>query len=941
MKLFYKLIIFIFFPTILFAQAPQGFSYQAVIRDGNGAPITNRDVALQFTLQNSSKISFYIERKTIKTTAQGVINHSIGTGQPTASSGAFASIPWSTGDIFIKVEIDPAGGANFVSMGVPVQLQSVPYALYANNTKEVVSQPNATDEDPIFVVRNKEGKIVFAVYQTGVRVYVEDTQSKGTKGGFAVGGLSGVGKGEIEYLRITPDSARIFVKESSGIKGTKGGFAVGGLSGQSKTVKTNDLMYVSNDSVRFYTDGSTSPKGTKGGFAVGGLSGVGKGSSGNYLDLTPQNSFIGQDAGKSNTTGKRNAFIGYQAGINNTIGEDNILIGNAAGLQNISGLNNIFLGTNSGKNNKTGVSNISIGTGAGENLNNGKKNIFIGVEAGNKNADGLDNVFIGNYAGSANIANSNVFIGRTSGMSNVTGTNNVFVGEQTGRSNVEGSGNVFIGDQAGINEYGSNKLYISNSSTSTPLIYGEFDNGKIDVNGAIKLRDILNLKPKTTYVGTPTEGDIFYDGNSHTIKYYNGTTWMELSATASASVPIVSTLNVTPLTFLSTSCTVNCNISNQGGSPIIQSGVRYNTTPFFDVNVGSTILTTTPEVGSFSISLSGLSQKRTYYARAFATNSQGTSLGNMITFTTPILTAMPTVTSNPVTNISQTSAVAGGNVTLPGGTSLTALGICWGTSSNPTTSSNTISAPVNLGSFSINLSGLTANTTYYVRAYAVNSNGTNYGNEVVFNTASLETSVADIDGNNYNTAQIGIQTWMKENLKTTKYRDGSNIDNITNIQTWSLKTTGAYCWYNNNISNKDVYGALYNYYAIVDSRNLCPSGWHVPTNDDWLTLSNYLGGEVVAGGKLKSTGSLYWSDPNSGADNSSGFTALPGGELYNDTPSSTIIFTGKGDNAFFWSSSEYNELYINTYLLEAFSPIFQSSLDERSAGLSVRCLKDK
>ena len=887
------LILFLISSWLVKSQVPQGFSYQAVIKNASGSPMANQNVKVRINLTNSLGIStHYSEVHSKSTNSLGIISLIIGEGEQ--KLGTLEGVPWQNGDIYVKVEVDPTGTSGFQSLGDPVRFYSVPYAFYASNIKEVTSQTTATDDDPIFVVKNKAGQIVFAVYQNGVRVNVEDKPIiKGVRGGFAVGGLSQTKAGTIpEYFLITPDSARIYTNNNI-TKGARGGFAVGGLSQT-------------------------------------------KGSSSDYLQLTEDNSFIGLDAGKSNTTGIKNSFIGYKAGTSNSIGNNNVFIGDESGSQNLSGNYNVFIGPNSGMNNKTGVSNISIGQGAGQNLNKGMKNVFIGVSAGNMNADGIDNVFIGNFAGSQSIANSNVFIGRTSGYSNTTGTNNVFVGEQTGRFNTEGSGNVFLGDQAGMNEKGSNRLYIANNSTYAPLIYGEFDNGKVDVNGSISLKDILNIKPKYSYVGSPKEGDIFYDGNTHTIKYFNGSNWMELSATAiTASTPLITTINVTLLTLLATSCTVNCNISSQGGSAITQSGIKYSTVPFFDSNSGIPVTTASPGVGDFSINLTGLLQKRTYYVRAFATNSQGTALGNMITFTTPLTAALPSVKSNPITNISQTTAVGGGNVSFPGGTTLSAVGLCYGTSPSPTIANNNLVAPVALGDFTFNLTGLSANTTYYVRAYATNSVGTNYGNEVVFTTASDVTTVLDIDGNTYNTVQIGTQTWMKENLKTTKYNDGSAIENVTDIAVWNSKTTGTYCWYNNNITNKDVYGALYNYYAVVDNRNLCPSGWHIPKNIEWLALSNYFGGEKIAGGKLKEIGTQYWNTPNTGADNSSGFTAQPGGQLY------TIEgFTGKGDNAFFWSSTQYDTKYVYLMYLDAYSTSFVSTYDEKIQGFSVRCLKD-
>ena len=149
-------------------------------------------------------------------------------------------------------------------------------------------------------------------------------------------------------------------------------------------------------------------------------------------------------------------------------------------------------------------------------------------------------------------------------------------------------------------------------------------------------------------------------------------------------------------------------------------------------------------------------------------------------------------------------------------------------------------------------------------------------------------TVTDIDGNTYQTVKIGDQWWMAENLKVTCYRNGDAIPNITDGTTWASLSTGAYCEYNNDINNVATYGRLYNWYAVTDSRNIAPAGWHVPSDAEWKQLEMYLGmsqSEADAtgwrgtdeGGKLKEVGTMHWNSPNTGATNESGFTALPGG----------------------------------------------------------------
>ena len=196
-------------------------------------------------------------------------------------------------------------------------------------------------------------------------------------------------------------------------------------------------------------------------------------------------------------------------------------------------------------------------------------------------------------------------------------------------------------------------------------------------------------------------------------------------------------------------------------------------------------------------------------------------------------------------------------------------------------------------------------------------------------------TVTDIDGNVYKTVTIGSQEWMVGNLKTTKYSNGDRIPNVMNANDWTALSTGAYANYANDANNSKTYGRLYNWYAITDDRNICPTGWHVPSNAEWTTLATSLGGQGTAGGKLKETGTTHWSSPNTGADNESGFNALPGGMR-----SAGGAYSNKGDYGFFWSttqSSSYYSWYRYLYYLGA---EITSSAEDLRSGLSVRCVKD-
>jgi uncharacterized protein (TIGR02145 family) len=201
-------------------------------------------------------------------------------------------------------------------------------------------------------------------------------------------------------------------------------------------------------------------------------------------------------------------------------------------------------------------------------------------------------------------------------------------------------------------------------------------------------------------------------------------------------------------------------------------------------------------------------------------------------------------------------------------------------------------------------------------------------------------SMTDQEGNVYKTIVIGTQEWMAENLKTSIYRNGEPITtNLTDIE-WENTTNtqiGAWAYYNNDSQNDCPYSKLYNWYAVADPRHVCPTGWHEPTDDEWTTLTDYLGGESVAGGKMKSTGSQNWLSPNTEATNESGFSGLPGGLRYNDNGT----FDFFGFYGYWWSSLESSTTRawsraMNYYIGNAYRYSYQFKF----YGLSVRCLRD-
>ncbi|MFN5370728.1 MAG: fibrobacter succinogenes major paralogous domain-containing protein [Bacteroidia bacterium] len=246
--------------------------------------------------------------------------------------------------------------------------------------------------------------------------------------------------------------------------------------------------------------------------------------------------------------------------------------------------------------------------------------------------------------------------------------------------------------------------------------------------------------------------------------------------------------------------------------------------------------------------------------------------------------------------------------------------------------------PDNFGeaTFELNIGGQTCTLTRIVEGGSQNySSEHTCGATNIHNPEKTYGSMTDQQGNVYKTIVIGNQEWMAENLKTTIYRNGNEIANITDDSQWQSLSSGAWCDFNNDIQYDCPYGKLYNYYAIADQRNLCPVGWHVPTDAEWTTLTTFLGGQNIAGGKMKSTGAQYWVSSNADATNESGLSCLPGG--YRNFGGSYISI---GDYGAWWSSTVVGGIEAWHRGLNHFSGNALRGSDDLRFGFSVRCLRD-
>ncbi len=320
-------------------------------------------------------------------------------------------------------------------------------------------------------------------------------------------------------------------------------------------------------------------------------------------------------------------------------------------------------------------------------------------------------------------------------------------------------------------------------------------------------------------------------------------------------------------------------------------------------------------------------------------NFYGLCIGDVNGSNSPLPTMeLPTVTTASIINITSNSATGGGFVFSDGGSSVTTRGVCWSNAPSPTIADSHTNDGSGTGTFVGNLTGLAGGVLYHVRAYAMNSLGTSYGNTLTFTTLAPALTCGNpitYAGKNYNTVQIGTQCWFKENLNIGSRINGS-------LEQTNNGTIEKYC-YNDLESNCDIYGGMYQWnemmqYVTTDGfQGLCPTGWHLPTDAELTLLVNYLGGDGVAGGKMKEAGTVHWLNPNSGATNESGFTALPAGcrncsavfnflTYYTDIWSSTQ--PGVGATHAYYRTLSYSDTNASRYL------------NEKTGGFSVRCMKD-
>ena len=533
---------------------------------------------------------------------------------------------------------------------------------------------------------------------------------------------------------------------------------------------------------------------------------------------------------------------------------------------------------------------------------------------------------------------------------------------------------------------------------------------------------MTNLNPGTTYHVRA------YATSSADITGYGG----QVTFNTPATIPIVITSAVTNITDNSATC--GGHITSDGGAAVTARGVCWSTNQ--NPTIADYHTTDGSGTGAFTSSITGLSPNTTYYVRAYATNSEGTSYGeqkmlhtlcNVVNIsisgntninpgqsttltasgantyqwstnaTTASITVSPTsntaytvvgtnnygctgsasvivtintapaVTTHVISNIGTSAATCGGNVTSDGGATVTARGVCWSTAQNPTINNAHTTNGSGTGNFSSNITGLTPNTTYYVRAYATNSVGTSYGNQISFIPVSFicgSSTINDFDGNSYNTVSIGSQCWLKENLRSMHYANGTSIA----IGTTTSTTTGYRYYPYNDSTIVYLYGYLYNWKATMWNslssntnpsgvQGICPNGWHLPSRSEWSHLFNYVRSQsqYVCGVNDANTAKAYASTTgwhiSSGEchvgnipenNNATGFSVLPAGALcYSNY--GTLVYSNYGERAYCWGTTEDEEDVDKAISFHLFYNLSYTGymLSSKSTALSVRCLRDE
>jgi hypothetical protein len=788
------------------AQVPQGFNYQAIARDVTGNPIINTPLPVRITIQSDSLggTTFWIEEHSgVTTNSFGLFTLILGKGvKKTGSTAAtFNDIDWTVTPKFIKTEIDYNG---WKTMGSS-RLWSVPYSMMAGGLSGALKKLEVTGvttnmEEALFEVKNKTGQTVFAVYNEGVRVYIDDGVAKGVKGGFAIGSFSTAKAPSQNYLVVKPDTIRMYIDDTPG-KAVKGGFAIGGFNVSKGLI--SDFLRITPDSTTISTSNQSKRVSIKNPSDSIPLLNI-DGSIKMGYDSIAASGIMGYNGSKfltyekSDTAWKQFVVTGIPEVITDSV--YNISRNTASIAGNVikdGGSEIVARGVCwSTSHNPTLMDKSMIsGNGIGHFLTNIKELI------------GSSTYYLRTFATNSKFTNYSeeqiintlppiLPVVSTASVTSITGTSATCGGNITddGAANITArgvcwnmTGNPIITDNhstdgTGTGVYTSsmtslqvNKTYFvrAYATNSVGTVYGEA------VSFATTDLPVLSTNPITAVsgnsatsggnifaggelsitqrgvcwntTGNPTLEDSLAENGTGTGSFVSNITGLSLGTTyfvrsyavnssgaaygneyffTTLNFPTITTTAVSLVTGNSATC--GGNISYNGGAVVTTRGICWNTTG--NPTIADPHIAIGDGTGIFSTGVTGLTIGTTYHVRAYATNSIGTAYGNSQSLTTQNYAS---VTTTAATSITYTTATGGGNITSDGGALITERGICWNTTGNPVMTGNHTSDGAGAGIYTSSITGLAANNTYYVRAYAVNSIGTTYGQQITFSTPTI------------------------------------------------------------------------------------------------------------------------------------------------------------------------------------------------------------
>jgi uncharacterized protein (TIGR02145 family) len=915
--------LFFTFSLISLSQVPAGFNYQAIARDDAGTPITNTAIPVTLTIQSDSlggTIYWEELHSSVTTNNYGLITLVVGKGtrQSASQASSFEEIDWKSSPVFIRTQLFYK--SHLIDMGV-TRMQSVPFAMVAGDLagavrKLEVEGKNTGSDEALFEVKNRDGKTVFAVYNEGVRIYVgEGLNTKGVKGGFSVGGYD-MSKGSQDYLIVSSDSIRAYIAPTTG-KGVKGGFSVGGYD---MTKSGNDeFLRVTTDSVKV-SKSLLIPRLTT--------------YERDHLPFTPGDALIIFNMTESCMQIYKNSvwsniwcfncapsFIFQPASKTICSGEDA----------------EFFLSA-------TGTS-LSYQWQESQDKGNSWYNILDG---------GVNPRYSGCNFHTLSLKNVSVSHHDFRYRCIVTGSCLPNIISDPATLNV-GSSPAIIATQPENRQLSSGCS--ANFSVFSPG-YGVTYKWQESSNGGNTWN---NISDGGIYSGSTTStlslNGVGFVYNNYKYRCIAGNSCGSnvTSNTATLSIASTSILTQPVSTQLTTDCTASFNITCPSGYVVSfqwqassNNGSTWNN--ISDGGSSPAYSGTTTSV----LSISNVPKTYINYQYRCIVNSL-CGPNETSSAATLSLSSSPIITVQPVDEL----VYAGQNIIFNLTTTGNGISYQWQLSTNGGAAwsdisdggSNPVYSGCNTASFKLSKVPLTFDTYKYRCKVSQYCRPDEISNAVTLSVKTTE-SASDADGNTYNTVGIGSQLWMAENLKTTKYSNGDLIG-TTSPATKDItsETSPEYQWaYAGNESNVALYGRLYTWYAVTDSRNVCPAGWHVPTDVEWTILTEYLsdngygfGGDPSQIGKSLAATSGWPDCANVGSvgndqasNNSSGFSAIPGGYR-----SHSGGFDYGGNLGYWWSVFECPATSSYTRYMDPCGGNLVNYCNYRQNGYPVRCLKNQ